>query len=213
MIDYVLHGGPLIWAITVMGLVALLVFLERSLQLHRARINWEDFLRGLFNVLQKDHIDEALSICDDTPGPIAHVAKTAITHRNDDVETLKSAMQSAGESEIARMRRRFVIVATTAQITPLLGLLGTILELIAGLNNITSQTPIIQRIDVFDPLMQALVVTAAGLTVSIPCFLAFNLLTLKLERIVVDMHAASSKILTTLTRGVRTAPITEEESA
>lgn len=201
MMDFLATGGPIMWGLVIMGVVALLVYLERTLHLHRARISWEDFLRGIFNVIERNNIDEALSICDDTPGPVARLARVAIMNRNEDGAALRQALESAGESEIARMRRRFTIIATTAQVAPLLGLLGTIFKMVDGLMRVQQQTPIVQRMDVLDPLMQALVLTAAGLTVAIPCYLAYTLLVVKVERIVVDMHSAAAEIMATMTRG------------
>lgn len=203
MMDFMVMGGPIMWALLVMGVVALIVYLERTLHLHRARISWEDFLRGIFNVVERNNIDEALSICDDTPGPVAKLARTAILNRTEDGAVLQQALQTAGEGEIARMRRRFTIIATTAQVAPLLGLLGTIFKMVDGLMRIQQQTPIVQRMDVLDPLMQALVLTAAGLTVAIPCYLAYTLLVVKVERIVVDMHSAAAEIMASMIRGTR----------
>ncbi|MDA0321779.1 MAG: MotA/TolQ/ExbB proton channel family protein [Verrucomicrobia bacterium] len=203
MMHFMVIGGPIMWGLLLMGVVALIVYLERTLHLHRARISWEDFLRGIFNVIERDNIDEALSICDDTPGPVAHLARTAILNRDRDAAVLQQALQSAGESEIARMRRRFTVIATTAQVAPLLGLLGTIFKMVDGLMHIQQQTPIVQRMDVLDPLMQALLLTAGGLTVAIPCYLGYSLLVVKVERLVVEMQAASAEIMATMIRGGR----------
>jgi biopolymer transport protein ExbB/TolQ len=59
--------------------------------------------------------------------------------------------------------------------------------------------------DVLDPLMQALLLTAGGLTVAIPCYLGYSLLVVKVERIVVEMHAAAAEIMATMIRGGRDA--------
>lgn len=205
MLTFLHTGGPVMWAILLMGLVALAVFVERGFHLHRARIRWEDFLRGLLTVLQQQSESEALSICRDTPGPIASVATAGIQNRHEDPEALHQAMRATGHVEIARLERRMVVVATTAQIAPLLGLLGTIFKLVEGVIAIQNQTPLVQRVDVMSPLLSALVLTAAGLTVAIPCYLAYNLLVLKVERIVLDMESAAAELLSFLTGGEHAA--------
>jgi biopolymer transport protein ExbB len=188
-------GGPVLWIILAFGLLAFIVFLERSLHLHRARIRYEDFLEGIFNILKRQNVQEALSICEDTPGPVAYLVKTAILHRADDKAEVQTAVKNASAAEISRLERRLVVIATVAQIAPLLGLLGTVINLVGGLVVMQEQAPLIQTGDVSAGLMQALITTGAGLMVAIPCYVAFNLLVIKVDRIVLDMERAASEIV------------------
>lgn len=202
-IDLFRQGGPLLWIILASGAAAFLVFVERAWHLHRARIRSEDFLRGIFNILRKDNITEALTICDETPGPVAYVVKTAILHRGDDKQAIRSAVDDAGMAEISRMERRLVVIATVAQIAPLMGLLGTVLGMIEAFLVMQHQAPLVQSADIMAGLMRALTTTAAGLTVAIPCYAAFNLLVVKIDRIVLDMERAASEITAFLGGGER----------
>lgn len=202
-----LRGGPILWIILASGVLAFVVFVERALHLHRARIKAEDFLKGVFNILRKDNINEAIAICDDTPGPVAYIAKMGILHRHEGKDALRQALQDASEAEISRMERRLVVVATVAQIAPLLGLLGTVLGMVESLLVMQQQAPLIQTADVMGGLLRALITTGAGLTVAIPSYVAFNLLVVKIDRIVLDMDRASSEIVATLTGSA--APATE----
>jgi biopolymer transport protein ExbB len=198
-------GGAVLWVILACGLGALVVFVERSLHLHRARIKSEDFLKGVFTILKRRNVDEALAICDDTPGPVAHLLKTAILHRHADREDLRTALEESSLAEVSRMERRLVVVATVAQIAPLLGLLGTVLGIVETLMTMRIQAPLVHSVDIMDGLFRALITTAAGLTVAIPCYVAFNLLVVKIDRIVLDMERASSEIMAFITE-------TEKES-
>jgi biopolymer transport protein ExbB len=189
------QGGPVFLVIMVCGVVAFLVFIERALHLHRARIKSDDFLKGIMNILKRNNITEALAICEETPGPVAYVVKTAVLHRNDNRETLRSAVDDAGVSEISRMERRLVVVSSVAQIAPLLGLLGTVLGMVDSLLIMQHKLPLLASGDVLSGLMIALITTSAGLLVAIPCYVAFNLLVIKIDRIVLDMERASSEIV------------------
>jgi len=198
-LDLLKQGGPVLWVILASGLMALIVFIERGLHLHRARIKSEDFLKGILNILKRKNIAEALTICEETPGPVAHIVRTAILHRDDNKDAIRSAVDDAGLAEISRMERRLVVLATVAQIAPLLGLLGTVLGMVEALLVMQQQAPLIQSADLMGGLMRALVTTAAGLTVAIPCYAAFNLLVVKIDRIVLDMERAASEIVVFLT--------------
>jgi biopolymer transport protein ExbB len=91
-----------------------------------------------------------------------------------------------------------VVLATVAQTTPLFGLLGTVLGLMHSLLLMQQQAPLVQFADVTRGLQEALVATAAGLSVAIPCYIAFNFLVGRVEKIVLDMERAASEILTIL---------------
>jgi biopolymer transport protein ExbB len=199
MADLLQQGGVMVWVIVGIGLVALFVFLERVLHLHRARIKSEDFLMGIVNNLRHGNITEAMAICDETPGPVAYIVKTAILHRAADKEGIRAAIDSAGRMEISRMERRLVVIATVAQIAPVCGLLGTVLGMMKALLIMKQQAPLVQSGDVVGGLMQALVATAAGLAVALPCTVAFNFLVGKVEKIVLDMERAASEIIGFLT--------------
>ncbi|MDD4871059.1 MAG: MotA/TolQ/ExbB proton channel family protein [Kiritimatiellae bacterium] len=193
------ESGPVGWVIIACGIVAFIVFVERGLHLHRARIKADDFLKGIFNILGRKNIPEALMICDETPGPVAYLVKTAILHRDESRDAIRSAVDDASMAEISRMERRLVVIATVAQIAPLLGLLGTVLAMVQGLLVMQQQTRLIQSVDIMGLLMQALICTGFGLTTSIPCYAAFNLLVVKIDRIVLDMERAASGIVAFLT--------------
>jgi len=191
----VLKAMPIFWVIVGCGLLGMGVFIERALHLHRARIRTEDFLKGIFNVLRRGNIREALTICDDTPGPVAYVVKSAILNRNETRAVLRSALDDASMAEISRMERRLAVIATVAQITPMLGLLGTVLGMVDSVLVMQNQVPLVQTADVMKGLLSALLSTAAGLTVSIPCYAAFNLLVVKIDRLVLDMDKAVSELM------------------
>ena len=207
MLLYLLReGGPVCWIILACGVLAFVVFVERGLHLHRARIKYDDFLKGILNILRRQNIHEALTICDETPGPVAYLVKTAILHRDATKDAIRSAVDDASMAEISRMERRLVVIATVAQTAPLLGLLGTVLAMVQGLLVLQQQTRILQTADIMGLLMQALICTGAGLTVAIPCYAAFNLLVVKIDRIVLDMERAASEIVGFLTGMTGTLP-------
>jgi biopolymer transport protein ExbB len=198
------QGGAVLWIIFGCGIAAFVVFIERSLHLHRARIRFEDFLKGIFNILRRSNVDEALAICDETPGPVAYIIRIAILHREADREEMRTAIKDAGTAEISRLERRLVLIATVGQIAPLLGLLGTVIGLVDCLLSLQISAPLVQSADIFGGVMKALLTTGAGLMVAIPCYAGFNLLVVKIDRLVLDMEKASSEIVSFLMAQRRT---------
>src|SRR5712675_3641758 len=124
------NGGVMLWLILLISAVAVAVFIERFLHFHRAQINSMEFLNGVKTVLKRDNVVEALSICDATPGPVARLVKTAILNRDHGRERVREALEEAGLAEVPRLEEKLNLLATIAQIAPLLGLLGTVLGFI-----------------------------------------------------------------------------------
>ena len=195
------EGGPVFWMIAGIGLAAVGVFLERLLHLRRARIRYDDFLDGVFNILEKGMTREALALCDEAPGPVVHLMRTAIKHRDEPQETLRLVLDNASHAEISRMERRLGVLATIVQVAPLLGLLGSLLGVLETVLVLRQQAPLVQSVDVTGGLVRALITSITGLMVAIPSYAMFNLLVIRIDRIVLDMEQASNDILSFMRRG------------
>ncbi|MGA3182086.1 MAG: MotA/TolQ/ExbB proton channel family protein [Verrucomicrobiota bacterium] len=193
--SFLAEGGLMIWVIMATSAVAMAVFLERLLQYHREQINSSEFLNGVRNVLKRDNVVEAVAICDATPGPAARLVKVAILNRERGREAVREALEDAGSWEVPRLEQKLNLLATIAQIAPLMGLLGTVLGFMhvfqkiqdAGLNAPVSQLT--------QGVWQALICTAAGLAVAIPSYAGYNYLVGRVNAIVLDMEQVSGEIL------------------
>src|SRR5215212_10924109 len=137
--NLITHGGMMIWVLIAASVVAILVFAERLLHYHRAQINSMEFLNGVRNVLKRDNIVEALSICDATPGPVARLVKVAILNRDRGRDGVREALEEAGLVEVPPLEEKLNLLATIAQIAPLLGLLGTALGFIRVFSKLQTQ--------------------------------------------------------------------------
>ena len=206
--EWLAAGGPVLWIILFCGAVGLFVFIERALHLHRARIQHRDFLMGIKNLLGRGSSQEALAICEDTPGPVARLVYVAISHRNEKREILREELDSFGISEISRMERRISVLSVITQVAPLLGLLGTVFGILETLLEMRDKAPLVEISSVTGGLFQALITTAAGLLVAIPCYCMFNLLVIKIDRIVVDMEQSVTDVLRFLSLNPSTEEVT-----
>ena len=204
-------GGPVFIIICLAGLAALAIFLERIVKLRQARIRYEDFLNGVFNILEKGKVREASALCDDSPGPVVRLMRAAILHRDEPGEALRQILDNTGRAEISRMERRLAALATITQATPLLGLLGSLLGILGTVQTMRGELPLVQTLDITDGLVRALVTSIAGLAVAIPSFAMYNILVVRIDRIVLDMEQASGDILAFMSRWNRHADDTPEE--
>jgi biopolymer transport protein ExbB len=200
---FVSNGGPVLWLILFASAVAVIVFIERFLHCHRAQINSTEFLNGVRNVLKRDNIVEALSICDATPGPVARLVKTAILNRDHGRERVREALEEAGLAEVPRLEEKLNLLATIAQLAPLLGLLGTVLGFIKTFMLMQKEGLHAHFSLLSDGIWQALICAAAGLAVAIPAHAAYNYLVSRVNSIVLDMERAATEIVNIVTEGLK----------
>ena len=194
-------AGPMIWIILATSAVGIALFVERLLHYHRAQINATEFLSGVRNVLKRDNVVEALAICDATPGPVARLVKMAILNREKSRETVREMLEDAGNIEVPRLEEKLNLIATIAQITPLMGLLGTVLGLMSAFRVIQNAGLQAHVGQLSHGVWTALICSAAGLAVAIPAYASYNYLVTRVNSIVLDMEQASTDILNILTEG------------
>lgn len=187
-------GGFVFWILVALGVVSIVVYLERFIELRRAQIDYQDFLKGIINILDANNDEEALAICEDTAVPVSSVVATAIRQSKGSARVLREAVDSQGRAEIGRLDRRLASLAIIAQIAPLIGLLGTVIGFIQTVM-IADAQEIVSRADLFSAAMEALVSAAMGLAVTIPVSVMYGSLRVRLDRTVVELEAAASQIV------------------
>ena len=197
------NGGAMVWLILIAGAVALVVFVERALFCHRSQINSAEFLNGVRNVLKRDNVVEAISICDATPGPVARIVKTAILNRDKGRERVREAVEEAGLTEVPQLEERLNLLATIAQIAPLLGLLGTILGFINMFQVLQHDGPSAHLFGGDNSLARgiwaSLICAAAGIAVAIPAHAGYTYLVSRINKSVLDMERAAGEIVNIVT--------------
>jgi biopolymer transport protein ExbB len=194
-------GGPVIWLILIAAAVALVTFVERVLYCHRAQINSTEFLNGVRNVLKRDNVVEAISICDATPGPVARLVKTAVLNRDKSRERVREAVEEAGMLEVPLLEERLNLIATIAQLAPLLGLFGTIIGFMEIFDQLRVSGLYAHFEDLSKGIWQSLICSAAGIGVAIPAHAGYNYLVSRINKIVLDMERAAGEIVNIVTEG------------
>lgn len=185
----------MLWLILLSSAVGVAVFIERVLHCHRAQINSTEFLNGVRTVLKRNNVLEALSICDATPGPVARLVKTAILNREQGRDRVRETLEEAGLAEVPQLERKLNLLATIAQLAPLLGLLGTVLGFIRTFMQMQQQGLHAHVGQLSSGIWQALICTAAGLAVAIPAHAGYNYLISRINSIVLDMERTANEVV------------------
>lgn len=204
-------GGPVLWIIGVCALIAMFIFFQKTFQFHREEVNVRELVRGLENVLRRNGFVEAISLCDNTPGPAARVLSSAILAYERKDEDLQQAIDDACLEELPKLEKNIDILSTIGFIAPLLGLLGTVLGMMETFEtvNVTSSMALSSS-ELAGTIRMALITTAGGLAVAIPCYVAYNYLVSRVNAITLDMEKAASEIIYFFNRKDKTENSTEK---
>jgi biopolymer transport protein ExbB len=190
------QGGPVLALIALCALIAAFIFIWKWFEFYRAQMDVNEIVTGLTNVLRRDGMIEAITLCDNSPGPVPRVLSSAIRAYKEG-DDIRDSLATQTLIEVPRLESRLNILATLAYVTPLLGLLGTVLGLVDSFQTITanSDAAITTLPELSKGVYKALLCTAAGLSVAIPCHIAYNYLVSRVQDFCTDMEKASAEIM------------------
>lgn len=189
------EGGLATWLILAVSILGAAIFVERVLYFHRAQINLSEFLNGVRTVLKRENIVEAISICEATPGPVPRLVKVAILNRERGRDAIRESIEEAGTQEVPRLEAKLNLLANAAQITPLLGMLGTVLGLMQVFKALEAGGPMLSVSSMSHGVYAALISAAFGICASVLGHLSYNYLISRVNEIVYEMERASTDIL------------------
>ncbi|MHB1397391.1 MAG: MotA/TolQ/ExbB proton channel family protein [Trichloromonadaceae bacterium] len=199
MLEIFIKGGPLMYPILACSVLALAIFLERFWTYLRVSKGLHLLVRDVEGLVLKERIDEAIIVCQRSGTPLARILIAALRNAGKPREQLKVAVEEVGAREAPPLERYLGLLGIIASIAPLLGLLGTVFGMIEAFNVIALQghgTPA----TLGGGISQALITTAAGLTVAIPILLAHKYLSSRADRMLLDMEEYSLHVVDLLGR-------------
>ncbi len=199
MWEMILAGRYMMIPITLASLVGLAVVIERVIVLQRNKIVVPEIAEAVETLDASPSLAVAMAICDRQPGPFANIVKVGLEHADNDWTIIRDVLEEAGRQEATLLTRRLGVLETVAAVSPLLGLLGTVLGMIrvfASISGAGMQNPEILAAGI----SEAMVTTAAGLIIGIPALVAYNWLNGRADRIIFDLEFYSTKVLDVLRR-------------
>jgi len=188
MLQIIIDGGIIMIPIILCSFIALVIIIERLFFFRKIRVDEIKVLDRLKTTIAKQHFDEAVSICESNPSPITNLARVAIEQRKYDPKILKDSITDAANLEIPKMERFLSSLGTIANISPLLGLLGTVFGIMDAFGVLSSFQSVGDPSLLAGGISKALITTAAGIIVSVPCVIFYNYLVGKVNHIVIRLE-------------------------
>lgn len=204
MFTLILQGGPVMVPLGIASIIALAIAVERFISLTKARVLPRDFLKGLGEAWDKDPSGEAaLEFCDESKVAAGHIFSAGIEWREDGHKAVGDAIEDAGAREADKMKRSLRPLSVIAAIAPLLGLLGTVYGMIDAFHQTSVSGGAAKTADLANGIYQALVSTAAGLTIAIPVLLLFQWLSSRVDALIDHIDEVGTKFISRHARGLR----------
>lgn len=202
MFDLLTAGGFLIWPILLCSVIAVAIIIERAWSLTRKNVSPSALPSHVRELLQRDAIDDDAIAAVERHSPLGEIFAAGLKHPNRHRVAVKEAVEEAGRHVVHGLARRLQTLGTIAAITPLLGLLGTVIGMIKVFSAITT-------FGVGDPqalavgISEALVTTAAGLTVGIPSLMFHRYFLDKVNELAVYLEQQAVQFIDDLDGGGR----------
>ncbi len=194
MIDLIVKGGIFMYPIIICSIVALAVFLERLWVLRRKQIIPEEFIRNVREMLEKQKISEATFLCQNDLSSIARIFLAGLKSTQRGMWLVKEAIEERGSREAAILEKNVAILTTIANLTPLLGLLGTVSGMIKTFNAIAVHG-VGNPAPLAGGIAEALITTATGLCVAIPTLVCYRFLKDKATALIFEMEENSIRLV------------------
>ncbi|MBN2333490.1 MAG: MotA/TolQ/ExbB proton channel family protein [Deltaproteobacteria bacterium] len=194
MYQFVIKGGVLMYPILICSVLSVAILLERIWALRRSKIIPNGFIIEIGDLLKRQKLEESMTLCRLSNTPISRILLTGIKNFGKQRELVKEAVEEVGRMEAAALERFLTTLGTIAGIAPLLGLLGTVTGMIKAFT-VISQSGVGNPQLLAGGISEALITTAAGLTVAIPSFVFYKYLRSRVDKMILRMERISIDIL------------------
>ena len=193
-------GGPVMYPIYGCSILMVAFAVERAASLRRGRVLPPDFVLNLRSLVAARPIDrvKVQDYCRAHISPVARIFQAAVKRLHRPLAEIEKTIEDAGAKEVMLLRRNGRVLAGVASVAPLLGLLGTVLGMIQAFQEISMGEGLGKAELLAAGIYQALVTTAAGLTVAIPALVLYLMFNAKIEKLVSDMDTLTLEFIETL---------------
>ncbi|MBR9985623.1 MAG: MotA/TolQ/ExbB proton channel family protein [Desulfosarcina sp.] len=181
MFDFLAKGGVLVGPILLCSVIALALFLERLVRFGRVKIRGNGLVASVSKHLRNGEDHQAYEVASQDASPMGRIFTQAMEVKNQDRETLEAVLVHATEAETRSLSRYLQALATIGNITPLLGLLGTVLGMIKAFMVIQEMGGKVNAAVLAGGIWEAMLTTALGLAVALPTMVAHSYLSARVD--------------------------------
>jgi len=188
-----LKGGITVFVLLFISILSWWIIIERIIRFNQIKIDTREFMDKIKKMVEKKDFESAIMLAESTPGPVAAVILSGLKNKDLEKAKIESAMQRELNFEAERLQKYLDILGTIGNVTPFIGLFGTVLGIIRAFHDLSLATGGGPSV-VANGIAEALVATAMGLFVAVPAVIAYNLFVKKIDLIEAQCINAASEL-------------------
>lgn len=204
LLDMTIKGGWVMIPIILLSFVATYIFIERYYVIRKATKEDQNFMNRIKDYIHDSKIDAAVALCKSTASPSARMIEKGMTRLGRPLQDISTAIENVGKLEISKLEKGFPTLATIVGAEPMLGFLGTVIGMVQSFYAMSQAGNNIEVSLLSDGIYTALITTVAGLIIAILGYFAYNLLVVKVEKVVFNLEATSTEFMDMLNEPVKT---------
>jgi len=194
--EYFLAGGKLMWAILACSIVAVAFVIERSMALRRQKVIDDEAFGETVRLLEAEGLESARSYVAENKTPMARVLWGVLTCADSPRAEMETVVEDAGARELWGLQRNAKPLGITSNVAPLLGLLGTVIGIIRAFSDVATEAGAIGNPKMLATgIYEALITTAAGLSVAIPAYLLYHYFRDKADVLIRDIEEKALQLI------------------
>jgi len=195
MLKYISAGGPVMSPIIVCSVVGLAVSIQKIIQLVLMPTGSDQLMRSVKVNMSQGRPVEAMQAAKAAKGPVAGLARAAVSNYGRPYNEIKDAIEMAGREEVHAMERKMNVLDGIVTLAPLLGLLGTVTGLIKNFQVLSAFAGLTTPAQLSGGIAEAMITTAAGLIVAAPLMLIYSWLSVVIDDKVAEMDRRAAELL------------------
>lgn len=191
VLDLLFKGGYMLIPILILSLVAVYVLVERILTIKRAAKTPENFGESIKKLVLEGDITGAKMLCAQSETPIARMIEKGISRIGSPLKNIEVSIENVGKIEIYKLEKNLPLLATISGAAPMLGFLGTVTGMIQAFMAIAQEEGNVSPKLLSQGIYEAMITTAAGLTVGILAYIGYNYLVTRVQKVIHKMEYSS----------------------
>ena len=196
LFDKFVQGGFMMWPLLACSLLGLVFIIERAISYKRIKGETAEIFSRIRDALLEGDLRRSVETCESFDHPVATTLKSGLLRFGKSNDEIEKAMESVALHEISKLEKGLWILATVANVAPLVGFLGTVSGMISSFDAL-AEVGLGNPQAVAGGISEALITTATGLTIALPVQAAYNYFNNKVSTFALDMETSSSMLLET----------------
>ena len=181
--------------ILLLSIVAVIIFVERFLTLRKAGETPSDFTDDIRAKVVAGDINGARMVCAQTSTPVARMIEKGLSRLGSPLKNIEVSIENVGKIEIYKLEKNLGVLATISGVAPMIGFLGTVTGMIQAFIAIAQEEGSVSPKLLSSGIYEAMVTTAAGLTVGIIAYLGYNFLVTRMQKVIHRMEYSAIEFI------------------